>query len=147
MASNMGAPTKLTPELVERAEQYVIDGFLDAGEMVPSVAGLACYLGISKNSVYKYGEVDSDFLNTLEIIEVKQEKMLLNGGLSSTYNPTITKLMMSNHGYRESSKTELMGKNGGPIEHSVEAKPKLTPEELSKLTAQELSRLAINGEI
>ena len=119
MASNMGAPTKLTPELVERAEQYVIDGFIDEGEMVPSIAGLACYLGISKNSVYKYGELDSDFLNTLESIEVKQEKLLVNNGLAGKYNSTITKLMMSNHGYKESNKTELTGKDGQALDMSL----------------------------
>lgn len=115
----MGAPTKLTPELVERAEQYVIDGFTDEGEMVPSIAGLACYLGISKNSVYKYGELDSDFLNTLEAIEVKQEKLLVNNGLAGKYNSTITKLMMSNHGYKESNKTELTGKDGQALDMSL----------------------------
>lgn len=119
MASNMGAPTKLTPELVERAEHYVIDGFIDEGEMVPSIAGLACYLGISKNSVYKYGELDSDFLNTLEAIEVKQEKLLVNNGLAGKYNSTITKLMMSNHGYKESNKTELTGKDGQALDMSL----------------------------
>lgn len=114
MASNMGAPTKLTPELVERAEFYVTDGFKEKEDIVPSVAGLACFLGISKNSVYKYAELDSDFLNTLHAIEVKQEKMLLNGGLSGKFNSTITKLMMSNHGYKESTKTDITS-NGESI--------------------------------
>lgn len=44
-------------------------------------------------------------------------------------------------------KVEHTGKDGGPIEHSVEAKPKYTPEQLANMTPQELSRLAIHGEI
>lgn len=119
MVSNRGAPTKLTPELVERAEKYVIDGFKDDGDLVPSIAGLACYLGVSKNSIYKYGELNSDFLNTLEQIEVKQEKLLVNGGLSGTYNATITKLMMSNHGYSDKQETQITGKDGAPLDMSL----------------------------
>lgn len=105
--AKMGAPTKLTPELIERAESYVMGGFADEGDLVPSIAGLAVFLGISKNSVYTYGEQDSDFLNTLKQIEVKQEKILINGGLGGTFNNTITKLMLSNHGYSDKVQSDV----------------------------------------
>ena len=52
-----------------------------------------------------FAKVESDLgaqiLETLENIKTKQELMLISGGLKSTFNSTITKLMMANHGYSD----------------------------------------------
>lgn len=103
--SNAGRPTKLTPELKAKAQEYLYD-FRANEDVVPSIAGLACYLSIAKSSIYKYKDEDAEFSDTLEAIENLQEKMLLNGGLMGDFNPTITKLMMSNHGYSDKQEVD-----------------------------------------
>ena len=45
------------------------------------------------------------------------------------------------------TKQEITGKDGGPIQQEVKETPKYTPDELAKLTPQELSRLVINGKL
>lgn len=111
----MGRPSKLAVSL-EKAKAYLMGEYKTIGDAVPSVSGLACYLGISKVTALSYGKENNDFLNTLEAIKTTQENSLINKGLTGEFNPTIVKLMLSNHGYAEKQETELSGKNGGAIE-------------------------------
>lgn len=106
-----GRPTKLTDELKAKAELYLTD-YLSNEDIVPSVAGLACYLDIAKSTVYKYKEEDEQFSDTLSRIESLQERLLLKGGLLGDFNPTITKLMMSNHGYSDKAQVDNVSSDG-----------------------------------
>ena len=106
-----GRPTKLTDELKAKAELYLTD-YLSNEDIVPSVAGLACYLDIAKSTVYKYKEEDEQFSDTLSRIESLQERLLLKGGLLGDFNPTITKLMMSNHGYSDKAQIDNVSSDG-----------------------------------
>ena len=113
----VGRPSKLTRELVDKANFYMLSDFQTQGDAVPSHAGLCCYLGVVKSTIYEFCKVENDlgreFSNTLEAIKVKQERMLLSGGLLSTYNPQITKLMLSNHGYSDKQEVEHSGNVAG----------------------------------
>lgn len=106
-----GRPTKLTDELIAKAEMYLVD-YMSNDDIVPSVAGLSCYLDVAKSSIYKYRDESPRFSDTLERIESLQEKMLLKGGLMGDFNPTITKLMMSNHGYSEKQQVDNTSSDG-----------------------------------
>jgi hypothetical protein len=49
------------------------------------------------------------------VIAEKQERELLNNGLSGDFNYSITKMMLSKHGYSDATKQELSGPSGGAI--------------------------------
>jgi len=115
----VGRPSELTPELIERAREYLLGGYESVGEVVPNIAGLACYLSKARSRVYEYGEQNQEFKDILESILALQESKLLSGGLKNEYNATITKLMLTKHGY--SDKQEVTGANGKPL--IPEAKP------------------------
>ena len=100
-----GRPTKLTDELKAKAELYLTD-YLSNEDIVPSVAGLACYLEISRSSLYNYKDENARFLDIVERVELLQEKMLVNGGLMGDFNPTIAKLMMTKHGYSDKQEVD-----------------------------------------
>jgi len=114
----IGSPTKLTPELINKAAEYLVV-FRSEGDLVPTIAGLSCYLGISRSSVYNYKDKSADFLDILEKIEATQEKMLVNGGLSGDFNAPITKMMMTKHGYSDKQETEVTGKDGAELFPSI----------------------------
>ena len=109
-----GRPTKYSDAMLEAAQDYVDGGYTT----VPTVAGLSLALNVTKSTVYKWGEEEGkeEFSDTLAKLQAVQENLLVSGGLSTEFSGTITKLMLSNHGYRETSATELSGKDGGPIE-------------------------------
>lgn len=116
MAGVLGRPTLLNEALLGRAKTYLIDGFQEIGNTVPSVAGLSCYLGVSKKAIYNWADeskgdyndpIRIDFVHTLAAIQAKQEMMLIDGGLSQRFSGTITKLMMANHGYSDKVETDV----------------------------------------
>ncbi|HGJ5884038.1 DNA-packaging protein [Arsenophonus sp.] len=111
----VGRPSKLVVSL-NKAKDYLNGEYKTVGDVVPSVAGLACYLGISRSTAQEYAKENQEFSGTLEAIKTIQENSLINNGLKGDFNPTIVKLMLSNHGYAEKQETALTGKDGGAIE-------------------------------
>ena len=106
----LGRPSGLTQELIDKAKDYLLDGYKEFGNIVPSIAGLGCYLGIGRSTIYEYKEKSKDFSDTLEAILMKQEMLLINGGLNQTFSGTISKLMLANHGYSDKVETDITTK-------------------------------------
>ncbi|UQS93144.1 hypothetical protein Brutus_00001 [Acinetobacter phage Brutus] len=107
MSNEVGRPSGLTPELIEKAKEYLISGYKEIENIVPSIAGLGCYLGIGRSTIYEYKALSSEFADTLDAIMMKQEMLLINGGLSQQFSGTITKLMLANHGYSDKVETDI----------------------------------------
>jgi hypothetical protein len=111
-----GRPTDYTPKIIKAAWDYANGGWIKAGDKVPSVAGLACEIGISRETCHAWArDDDNEFSDILKLISRKQERELLNNGLSGDFNYSITKMMLSKHGYSDATKQELSGPSGGAI--------------------------------
>jgi hypothetical protein len=114
----MARPTKQTPEIIEAAKAY-LDNYEGAGDAIPSIAGLAVALKVSRSTLYLWAEdKDSEFSDISSELFAKQEQTLLSKGLTGDFNSTITKLILTKHNY--SDKQELSGADGGPVQ--VDAK-------------------------
>jgi len=112
-----GRPTDYSQEVVDKAKEY-IETYEMQGDMIPSVEGLSEFIGIARPTIYKWAKEEGkqEFVDTLEALQAKQKKVLLNKGLSGDFNSNITKLALGNHGMSEKNQTELTGANGGPIQ-------------------------------
>jgi len=128
-----GRPTEYTEDLIDKVEQYITEcvdsyEYIDATDRegkpilthekrfkvkLPSIEGLVVYLDIPKSDIYTWEKVHPDFLRVLNKLRAKQAELLLNNGLSGTYNSTISKLILTKHGYREGF--EHSGPDGSPI--------------------------------
>lgn len=108
----MGAPSKLTDEAKAKVESYLAGGYAEDGKVVPTIEGLAIYLGVVKRTLYYWAEKNKDFLHTLDAIKQMQKDLLINKGLSGDFNATIAKLMLSNHGIQETSVNDLKSSDG-----------------------------------
>lgn len=108
----VGRPTDYTSEVLELAEQYINGGWEEVGDKVPTVAGLAMEIGRSRETCYAWANDPSKaaFSDILTRIKESQERALVNGGLGGTFNPAVTKMMMTKHGY--SDKTDLTSSDG-----------------------------------
>jgi len=97
-----GRPTKYNDEMVTLAEDYIVN-FGEYGDAVPTIAGLACELGISRDTVYAWmAEPEKQaFSDIAKQLMTHQERKLTNGSLSNQLNPMIAKLMLSKHGYSD----------------------------------------------
>ena len=111
-----GRPTDYTPKIIKAAWDYANGGWIKAGDKVPSVAGLACEIGVRRETCHAWArEEGNEFSDILKLISRKQERELLNNGLSGDFNYSITKMMLSKHGYSDATKQELSGPSGGAI--------------------------------
>lgn len=97
-----GRPTNYNAEIQAKAEKYIVD-YKKHKHVIPSIAGLAMVLGISRNTIYDWAKKKENkkFKYTLDQLMTNQECKLLNSGLSGEFNSAITKLALVNHGYSD----------------------------------------------
>ncbi len=110
-----GRPTEYTPEILVKTKEYLATWDM-GNDVVPSIEALAEKLDVARSTIYKWAEEEGkeDFSDMLGQILAKQARTLINMGLSGKFQPTITKLMMSKHGYVEKQETDLTS-GGKPI--------------------------------
>lgn len=130
-----GRPTILTDELRERAITYIKEcedketeyhktrsensnGYERIIKVkLPTVEGLASYIDVARSTLYKWRDEDKGFSDIIDKLLEKQANMLINNGLSGDYNPTIAKVLLTKHGYREG--IETTDKDGEPLNNNI----------------------------
>lgn len=78
---------------------------------IPTIEGLALAIGINRDTVYDWKGKYLDFSDIIDELMALQADRLLNNGLSGTYNPTIAKVLLTKHGYREGIDNTTNGKD------------------------------------
>lgn len=108
-----GRPTSYSKEMVEKTLLY-LKTYEDEpiNHLVPTVAGLCGFLGVARSTVYKWSGEHPEFSDTLKQIEESQEVKLVNGGLGGGFNNSITKMMLTNHGYSDKVQQDNVSSDG-----------------------------------
>ena len=115
----VGRPTLYCEEILAKTKDY-LQNFQELGDPVPTIAGLSCELGISRETIYQWAK-DEDkcqFSDMLGTLMAKQERILAGKGLSGEFNPNITKMMITKHGYSDKQDVNLGGQAGNPVDMS-----------------------------
>lgn len=102
----VGRPSKYTPELLEQANYYLVGGWKAIGDTIPSLAGLACYVGVSRETINVWSNEKPDFSDITKGLLAMQERELLNRGLLKEFDSGLSRLMLGKHGYNEKVKEE-----------------------------------------
>jgi len=102
-----GRPRTYKPDMVEKARRYIANHH-DFDDPVPTVAGLACVLGVVRDTCYQWAKDEDkpEFSDILEELAQKQERCLVRGGLMSDFNAPIAKMMLTKHGYSDRVDTD-----------------------------------------
>lgn len=107
-----GRPTAYGPEVLESAREYLGFHMPYTGpdrevEYIHTIEGLALHMNVGRRTLYTWIEEDDklEFRHIFEKIMAKQGRSLVSGGISERFNSTITKVMMTKHGYRDSLET------------------------------------------
>ena len=102
----MARPTDYNEEILEKTREY-LKNYSNYGDAIPSVAGLAVVLHISRTTIYDWAsqEEKKEFSYILDDILSDQERVLINKGLTSEFNSNIVKLALGKHGYVERTET------------------------------------------
>ena len=144
----MARPTDYNEKILEKTKKYVKDTEDDEIQQtigmsakgtelfknkiivnIPTIEGLAYALQINKDTIYEWEKIHPEFSDVIDDLRAKQANALINKGLSGDYNPTIAKVLLTKHGYRDSQ--EVTGKDGKD----------LIPETISKEKQEELMAL------
>lgn len=113
----MARPTDYNEQILKDAQAYLDVGCQDSA--VPSIEGLADYINISRSNIYLWASQPDkqEFSDILERIRERQAKTLIDKGLKGDFNSSITKVMLSKHGYSEKTEIDHTTK-GEKIENS-----------------------------
>lgn len=109
-----GRPPEYSEDYLKKAEEYLLsceDEEIEKGTedrpvyslkvKIPTKGGLAKYLGVARDTLYDWSSKYPEFSDIMESLSAEQEDKLINNGLSGDYNPTIAKVLLTKHGYRE----------------------------------------------
>ena len=108
-----GRPTVYGDNILKRARGYLTT-FKDMGDVVPSIAGLACVLGVTRETCRAWGNDPdkAEFSAILGELAQRQERELLNNGLAGNFNAPITKMMLTKHGYSDRVEQDMTSSDG-----------------------------------
>lgn len=103
-----GRPSKITDELIAEAWEY-IDSCNNIGThvLLPTVERLAITINVSRDTLYEWAKTNDDFSDILGRLGELQADKLMQNSLLNRYNPTISKLLLSKHGYIEQSAKDI----------------------------------------
>jgi hypothetical protein len=132
MANPVGRPSKYNDEILEQAEAYMLGGWKEVNDTIPSLAGLACYLGLSRETVNAWSHEKKEFSDITSGILALQERELVNRGLLKEFDSGISKLILGKHGYTDKVQQDHTSSDG-----SMAQKPaiELTDEQLLKIAS------------
>ena len=114
-----GRPTKLTDALIEKAAKYATNDYMLQGEVIPTIEGLAVFLNVSRKTLYNWKAENEEFLHILDDLMARQAKELLSNGLRGDFNPTITKLILTKHGYSDRVEQDVTSSDGALAPTSI----------------------------
>lgn len=122
-----GAPSVYGQHIIEYAKGY-LEHYDKLGDQVPTKAGLCITLGISYTTLDTWcrDPEKQEFAGLVAVLNQKQERALINGGLSGAHNSVISKLVLQKHGYvpitahrvggdEEGVPLAVIGVNGGTL--------------------------------
>lgn len=104
-----GRPTIYSQEIINKTIEYLSTTGVftdpDTGKIIsvnlPSIEGLAYDIKVNKDTIYEWRKIHKEFSDIIDDLRAKQATFLINNGLSGVFNPTITKVILTKHGYRE----------------------------------------------
>lgn len=128
-----GRPIEYDQEIIQKAQAY-IDSCTDemqqlvSGESekftkyenrlkvkLPTIEGLALYLGIHRDTIYSWEKTYQDFSDIIGNLRAKQAESLINNGLSGAYNSTIAKVLLAKHGYKDAQEIDQKTEHSGTV--------------------------------
>lgn len=111
-----GRPTDYDEDMVQAVYDY-LESYEGMGHVVPTIAGLSRVMKVSRDTIWRWSkdENKSQFSDAIAELEAEQELKTISGSMTGDYNATISKLILTKHGYSDKTQQEVSGPNGGAV--------------------------------
>ncbi|KKK83011.1 hypothetical protein LCGC14_2797640 [marine sediment metagenome] len=100
------AKTKITKDHLIKSGMEYINGILNApkkDKKLPTIVGFCLVAGISRSRLYDLAELTPEVADIIEYIDMMQEEIALQGGITNRLNPIFSMfLLKSKQGYKDS---------------------------------------------
>ena len=108
--------SKYSSILQEISDRYVSEDYMKNGDVIPTIEGMAKHIKVAVSTLrlWRDDERKPAFKETFERCKSEQCRLVINKGLKNEFSPTIAKLILGNHGFREKTEQEISGPGGGP---------------------------------
>ena len=109
MAQAGGRPTKYTPEIIGKINEY-LESAVPENMQIPTVEGVALKLGISRDTLYEWAKVHPGFSDTIRKLKMLQKEALVMTGIfgGKEVNQAIIGLLLKvNHDMVETTKSDI----------------------------------------
>lgn len=122
----MGEKYKYTPEIVEKAREYLENWENIADNAIPTMAGLATYLDINRDTLYEWEKQGKEKEEKREMTDICararqiQEQVLISKGLTKKYDNSLTKLLLTRHGYSDRQEVDHRSGDGSMSPTKIE---------------------------
>ena len=118
----MARPSEYGEEVIRKSKEYIDEFDLPQSEregrmseeVIPTLVGLCRYIGRARSTVHKWiGEEGKEAFSDIcsEIGEL-QEIKLVTGGLVGGWNPQVTKMILTKHGYSDKVEQDHTSSDG-----------------------------------
>lgn len=115
----VGRPSQYSPEVYAAAKGYIREGYVSAGDLVPTKSGLAFELGITRKTLYNWAENYPEFDDLMDTLMQVQERKLVNGGLGKEFDSAVARTLLAGHGYHSSTKVDHSSSDGSMNQQTV----------------------------
>lgn len=107
----MGRPTKFNDEVLAKAKEY-LEAWEELGDYIPQLAGLSEHCQISETSRKKYEKENEEFATLCARVRARQQRVLINKGLSRESEASLSKLLLMKHGYSDRVEQDVKSSDG-----------------------------------
>lgn len=127
-----GRPSSYREEVIGKVSDFA-NKQLKLGNL-PTRAGLANYIGITKDTLIRWGNDHKQLFDALMAFDQLQEDEIWQKALRGEYNSNIAKLLLYNHGYSDKSE----------IKQDLNVKSDISDEELDELIKQKANKVGVS---
>lgn len=91
---------------IDNARNY-LHNFHLYQDVIPSIPGVCLALGVNRKQLDEMGKASNDMQLIIDLINLRQEHLLINMGVAGKASATITKLLLAQHGYAEKTQQDI----------------------------------------
>ena len=106
-----GAPSQYSKTILSKAKEY-LDQWEELGDYIPQLCGLSEHCQICETTRQKYEKEHEEFAAVCARVRARQQRVLINKGLSRQADASLSKLLLMKHGYSDRVETDIKSSDG-----------------------------------